>query len=752
MKNLNRILILVSIVPLILFFQNCSRSHFEIENPPTPAPAQAQNDSPIKLDFKTKPAVLTNQKKALFEFLISAQDSVRIEQLEFNLNNQGWQAALINLETSNTLRGNNQIEVRALLKKDSSYSESIKYLWFIDDEIPLVAFTQLPNLVTSDSPVDIAFNITETTTQVASIECLFNNVVVNNCESPFHSPTLVDGIQTFKVRATDKAGNISEWASYQFEFDTLVRSVVLTAVPESLVAVQNALLSFDQSGLGTALTSYQCRLDQNAFGPCVSPVNLVHLSEGLHKFEVVGADALGNLSQTASVEWTVDLTAPSFNLILPENAVIEQGSPVDTSLITETSNSILQFDSSDANGIETVECAFDSTSAFTSCQSPIDRRSIESSGGIKNYRVRITDKVGHVTLKSIWFRATENSIPFITINFSGGIGFTGNMIVLDKNKELLPHYGYMGLGSASNLIGYTTQEFGMNWYSKSSILAGIKNYVGGSDANKVKFFAIANQSKPDTHANKLYAGSAVYAAGLKGQYLGQTGYGSNTVTGVGAQDAMGFVSSTTIISHIGYYPPMPGGIFDPANDSDFRMYFPNMEYNQAERNLPSIIYNSLNGNSGPAAINLGGYDYHIGDSALINQADYKAGELIGKIIKLALLKNKKIMINLTTDGANIAPLSDIPGAAWTNDSQDGVQMFVVVDPAASESYGHYMIGAFGTNQKVDPTSVAYNNTEKAAAIVVCNYLFLSGKKSCATETNNFLTTQEIDQIRVIGNQ
>ncbi|OYZ21466.1 MAG: hypothetical protein B7Y39_09035 [Bdellovibrio sp. 28-41-41] len=124
------------------------------------------------------------------------------------------------------------------------------------------------------------------------------------------------------------------------------------------------------------------------------------------------------------------------------------------------------------------------------------------------------------------------------------------------------------------------------------------------------------------------------------------------------------------------------------------------------------------------------------------------------MIKSALLKNTKAFIYLTTDGAMGSTQSDIPGAAWVADrGVGGIQVFVLVDPAAAIQSKNYFIGAFSSDpdaQAVDPNSIAGNDTEKAAAIVVCNYIhFDDPSADCSGVIKNKLTADEIIEAKVL---
>ena len=56
--------------------------------------------------------------------------------------------------------------------------------------------------------------------------------------------------------------------------------------------------------------TFQCRLDNGGFAPCVSPTNYPGLSDGSHTFDVKAVDSLLNESGVTSYTWTTVTTPP----------------------------------------------------------------------------------------------------------------------------------------------------------------------------------------------------------------------------------------------------------------------------------------------------------------------------------------------------------------------------------------------------------------------------------------------------------
>ena len=123
------------------------------------------------------------------------------------------------------------------------------------------------------------------------------------CDSPKGYGPLSDGNYTFKVKATDAAGNTSDPATYGFEVDATAPTVTIDSGPTGTVTTDAATFAFSSNEAGS---TFECSLDGASFGSCASPKNYTSLADGSHTFGVKAIDRAGNISQAASRTWTVD--------------------------------------------------------------------------------------------------------------------------------------------------------------------------------------------------------------------------------------------------------------------------------------------------------------------------------------------------------------------------------------------------------------------------------------------------------------
>src|SRR5918999_580805 len=116
---------------------------------------------------------------------------------------------------------------------------------------------------------------------------------------------LAEGGHTFRVRATDRAGNADPTpASYGWTVDVTAPETTVDSGPADPTNETGARFEFSSEAGAT----FQCSLDGAAFGACA---DYEGLAEGGHTFRVRATDRAGNVDATpASYGWTVDVTAP----------------------------------------------------------------------------------------------------------------------------------------------------------------------------------------------------------------------------------------------------------------------------------------------------------------------------------------------------------------------------------------------------------------------------------------------------------
>jgi large repetitive protein len=212
--------------------------------------------------------------------------------------------------------GRHTFEVRAT-DDAGNQGAAASHVWTVDTVAPTATVNDGPTDPTNSTSASFEVSVDEP----AGFECRLDGGAWTTCASPRYDG-LDDGEHTFQVRATDRADNQGEAASYTWTIDTTVPD---TTAPDTTITGSPAGLSNNTSAAFSPTGSddetppsaiaFECRLDSQAeagFGACASPKTYTGLSQGSHTFEVRAVDLAGNADTSpASFSWTVDTVAPA---------------------------------------------------------------------------------------------------------------------------------------------------------------------------------------------------------------------------------------------------------------------------------------------------------------------------------------------------------------------------------------------------------------------------------------------------------
>jgi hypothetical protein len=270
-------------------------------------------------------------------------------------------------------------------------SSTASYTWTVDTTAPSTTITSKPSNPSNSTTPSFVFSANET----ASFECSLDGAAFVSCSSPKGYSGLADGTHTFRVRATDQAGNTGQAASYGWMIDTVPPPApTITSNPSSLTTSTSASFGFSDTETGVTLL---CQLDGAGFSSCTSPRSYSGLADGSHTFDVKARDTAGNESAYATYLWTVDTTAPI------------------TTLVSNPSNPSSQATATFvfvANEPASFGCSLDGT-AFAACSSPKSYSGL--AGGSHTFQVRATDQVGNVGPIGSYTWTVDTIPPTITL-------------------------------------------------------------------------------------------------------------------------------------------------------------------------------------------------------------------------------------------------------------------------------------------------------------------------------------------------
>jgi hypothetical protein len=213
-----------------------------------------------------------------------------------------WTACTSPKQLNGLSEGSHQFEVRAT---DAAGNQGTDLRTFVVDLTPpQTTFTAGPQGPTSNSNPAFGFAATE---PGSTFECSLDSGTWGICSSPWATGELGDGQHEVAIRATDAAGNVDPSpASRGFTVDTRAPETTITSGPESATREAQPAFGFSSDEPGS---SFECSLDDGAFGPCRTGDRMPALGDGPHRFAVRAKDEAGNPDVSpASRDFTVDTT------------------------------------------------------------------------------------------------------------------------------------------------------------------------------------------------------------------------------------------------------------------------------------------------------------------------------------------------------------------------------------------------------------------------------------------------------------
>ena len=276
--------------------------------------------------------------------------------------------------------------------------------WTIDTTPPTVTITSKPSAMTNSVTATFAFVGTDTGgASISGYECELDAGGYSACTTGKTYSSLADGSHTFKVRATDTAGNIGVATTYTWTVNTVTPMASITSAPDNITNQTTASFSFYATPpSGGSISSYECNLDSAGWATCVSPKSYTGLTQGSHTFEVRSIDNLSNVSDPTSYNWIIDTTNPTLTIT---------DKPAAT---TNSATAQFKFSGADTGGasIEKYYCELDSA-GFTECASPKNYTAL--SEGSHTVNVKVMDTAGNTSSVQTYSWDVDLTVPTLTL-------------------------------------------------------------------------------------------------------------------------------------------------------------------------------------------------------------------------------------------------------------------------------------------------------------------------------------------------
>jgi hypothetical protein len=190
------------------------------------------------------------------------------------------------------------------------------------------------------------------------------------------------GSQILRVRAYDRAQNVSELGIHSWTVDIVPPKIEFVSVPEVLSNKLNVKIAMRATDLESGIHEIKC-WHNNLEIQCTSNLDLNNLAEGDHVFVAQAFDKVGNASDKIQTNWKLDRTAPSLSFVKAPN-----------NFISETSTQF-EYKASDAvSSVLTYECSMDDK-PYQSCGVKMNLEQLRE--GEHKFSVKAKDQAGNIS-------------------------------------------------------------------------------------------------------------------------------------------------------------------------------------------------------------------------------------------------------------------------------------------------------------------------------------------------------------------
>jgi len=326
-------------------------------NPGEPATFTWELVGPPTTTIESGPADPSDSRDATFEFSSDQPDVT----FECAVDGGDWLPCTSPASYSGLTDGEHTFEVRGTNSLGLTEDAPPSYAWTVaaplDTTAPDTSITASPFAVMLSGDAVFEFASSEVG---STFECSLDGADFTGCSSPLELSSLADGQHTFRVRATDAAGNAdSSPATYDWMVD-LSPVAEIELAPTQVSETNDATFEFSANEF---VEGFECFLD-GVVDPCTSPVTYTDLALGTHVFGVRAVDdTASDPSEFTDHEWEIVAAAP------PTTSIT--GGPSGNTTATTATITFTGTDNATQPGQLVFECSLDG-GPFEVCTSPLE--------------------------------------------------------------------------------------------------------------------------------------------------------------------------------------------------------------------------------------------------------------------------------------------------------------------------------------------------------------------------------------------
>ncbi len=394
------------------------------------------------LNVVTGPPDFLNNRTSTISFTARDNESGLVKtECSLNAGAYATCASPVQLLDLQEIRNNFKIKVT----DKAGNSTIVDQNWLVDVTLPVVIFNTAPPAILAKRTFSVAFSGTDAGSGVAGFECAYDTNTFTACTSPLELANMGDGNHSLKLRAKDKALNISLLATANWVVDTTAPLITLNSTVGEFSNQTTQTFTFSGTDNNQPLNTFTCKLDDGAFAPCTSPTNVTNLQDGLHSFSLIGIDAAGNESSPLTRTFTIDTVRPTVSITAhPE--------PINTNSFR------FEFTAQDnLSGVFYTQCSVNAD-AFRRCASPFQVNNLIL--GSNELIVQAVDIAGNpselaranlVVVKKFLFLQDFTAIVPLVYKQRTNYVYTGRQVIDFTNPASLSYTGYSLNISASAL-------------------------------------------------------------------------------------------------------------------------------------------------------------------------------------------------------------------------------------------------------------------------------------------------------------
>jgi hypothetical protein len=364
------------------------------------------------INLVTPSAAINNSTQMSFQF--SANET---STFACSIDNGAYSTCQSPVSLNNVMEGSHWFSVRAT-DVAGNLGAAVTYSWKADFTPPLITLNSSVPAAgpTNAHTVSVDFALSEP----ATVTCSLDGATPAPCTSPFTALIATEGPHSVTVAATDVAGNNANplLINWTMDFTKPILSFG-TILPSAAAIINSPNISLEI--LASKAVTMTATLNGSPLGAITSPLQLNGLAEGSYTVVISAVDMVGNLADSLTYSFSVDLTPPTLTL----SAAITGLTNLDSNTLTFS-----------ANEASTFACNVDEA-GFGACQSPLALSGLAD--GVHTVLVHATDVAGNVSPDSSvqWTVDTTPPTTTLSVQQNGLNSYTFTITSNEANSTFL---------------------------------------------------------------------------------------------------------------------------------------------------------------------------------------------------------------------------------------------------------------------------------------------------------------------------